>query len=111
MCGIFGGVNVTLEESSDAINAIKRGEDGITVKKINNDIIFAARRHLVKKSGKENNNNQSDQPYFSNDKNSIYNLEKLNNIMKYSPFSSVDNMNNEMIIHETLNVYHKLIEY
>jgi len=50
MCGIFGGVNVTLEESSAAINAIKRGEDGITVKKINNNVIFAASRHLVKKS-------------------------------------------------------------
>ena len=54
MCGIFGGVNVTLDEANNAINAIKRGEDGITVKKINDGIIFAARRHLVKKSGKEN---------------------------------------------------------
>ena len=98
MCGIFGGVNVTLEESSDAINAIKRGEDGITVKKINNDIIFAARRHLVKKSGKENNNNQSDQPYFSNDKKiallfngEFFNFEKYKDILKKKnvSFSSV----------------------
>ena len=49
--------------------------------------------------------------YFSNDNNSIYTLPKLNNIMKHTPFSSVDNINNEMIIHDTLNVYHKLIEY
>ena len=89
MCGIFGGVNVTLEESSDAINAIKRGEDGITVKKINNDIIFAARRHLVKKSGKENNDNQSDQPYFSNDKKiallfngEFFNFQKYKDILE-----------------------------
>ena len=69
MCGIFGGVNVDFNEAKDCINLIKRGEDGITIKKINDKIVFASRRHLVKKSGyEEDNKNLSDQPYFSKDK-------------------------------------------
>ena len=68
MCGIFGGLGITLEESEKAIKLIRRGEDGITVAKLSENIIFAARRHLVKNSGNEKNNNQSDQPYYSNDK-------------------------------------------
>ena len=68
MCGIFGGLGITLEESKDAIKLIRRGEDGITVTQLSENIIFAARRHLVKNSGKENKNNQSDQPYYSDDK-------------------------------------------
>ena len=68
MCGIFGGFGVTLEESKEAIKLIRRGEDGITVTKISENIIFSARRHLVKNSGNDNKNNQSDQPYYSKDK-------------------------------------------
>ena len=56
MCGIFGGVNVDFNEAKDCINLIKRGEDGITIKKINDKIVFASRRHLVKKSGYEEDN-------------------------------------------------------
>jgi len=68
MCGIFGGFGITLEESKEAIKLIRRGEDGITVTKLSENIIFAARRHLVKNSGNDNKNNQSDQPYYSKDK-------------------------------------------
>ncbi len=68
MCGIFGGFGISVEETKNAINLIKRGEDGITVKNLSTNIVFAARRHLVKKSGNENNSNLSDQPYYSNDK-------------------------------------------
>ena len=53
MCGIFGGLGITLEESKDAIKLIRRGEDGITVTQLSENIIFAARRHLVKNSGNE----------------------------------------------------------
>ena len=86
MCGIFGGLGITLEESDKAIKLIKRGEDGITVSKLSENIVFAARRHLVKNSGNENKNNQSDQPYYSNDKSialifngEFYNFEDLKN--------------------------------
>ena len=54
MCGIFGGFGISVEETKNAINLIKKGEDGITVKNLSTNIVFAARRHLVKKSGNEN---------------------------------------------------------
>ena len=68
MCGIFGGYGISLDECRKGIDLIKRGEDGITISKLNENIAFAARRHLVKKSGNDLKNNLSDQPYFSKDK-------------------------------------------
>ena len=68
MCGIFGGYGISLDECRKGIDLIKRGEDGITISKLNENIVFAARRHLVKKSGNDLKNNLSDQPYFSKDK-------------------------------------------
>ena len=68
MCGIFGGVGITKDEALACINLIKRGNDGIQVEELSNNVIFAARRHLVKISGHETDNNKSDQPYFSKDK-------------------------------------------
>ena len=67
MCGIFGGFGVSEEECKTGIKLINRGDDGITIKNINQNIIFAARRHLVKKSGNDTNES-SDQPYFSKNK-------------------------------------------
>ncbi len=68
MCGIFGGYGISVDESKKAIDLINRGDDGITISKLNENITFAARRHLVKKSGNDLKNNLSDQPYFSEDK-------------------------------------------
>ena len=98
MCGIFGGIGITFEESKEAIKLIRRGEDGITVAKLSENIVFAARRHLVKNSGNENKNNQSDQPYYSNDKNvalifngEFYNFENFKKDLKKEKmkFSSI----------------------
>ena len=68
MCGIFGGIGISKEDAVSCINLIKRGNDGISVEELRNSVIFAARRHLVKLSGKETNNKKSDQPYYSADK-------------------------------------------
>ena len=68
MCGIFGGYKITKQEVDTAILKINRGNDGITTTELTKDVVFSARRHLVKKSGNENNSNLSDQPYYSNDK-------------------------------------------
>ena len=68
MCGIFGGVGISKDEALACINLIKRGNDGIQVEELSNNVIFAARRHLVKISGHETDNNKSDQTYFSKDK-------------------------------------------
>lgn len=69
MCGIFGGHNIEFNDVKKAISLINRGDDGTTVSKINDQITFAARRHLIKSSGLEKNlNGKSDQPYFSKDK-------------------------------------------
>ena len=68
MCGIFGGVGIGKDEALACINLIKRGNDGIQVEELSNNVIFSARRHLVKISGHETDNNKSDQPYFSKDK-------------------------------------------
>ena len=68
MCGIFGGVGVSKEEALACISLIQRGNDGINVKELGNNVIFASRRHLVKLSGNETNESKSDQPYFSKDK-------------------------------------------
>ena len=64
MCGIFGGFGINLDEVQSGINLINRGEDGISIKSFENGVIFAARRHLVKKSG-DDDIKKSDQPYFS----------------------------------------------
>ena len=79
MCGIFGGTGISLDQANDAIKLIRRGNDGITLKKLDDGIIFAARRHLVKKSGKDTKAH-SDQPYFSEDQNIslIFNGEFFN---------------------------------
>jgi asparagine synthetase B (glutamine-hydrolysing) len=70
MCGIFGGYNISYSEVEEAIKLIKRGNDGITISSIEKKIYFSARRHAIKFTGLEKNlNNESDQPYFSEDKN------------------------------------------
>ena len=66
MCGIFGGTGVSIAQAKNAIELINRGNDGTTIKELKNNIVFAARRHLVKKSGKDDLS-KSDQPYFSKD--------------------------------------------
>ena len=68
MCGIFGGIGISKKDAQSCIDLIKRGNDGINVMELTNSVIFAARRHLVKISGKETDNNKSDQPYFSHNK-------------------------------------------
>ena len=68
MCGIFGGIGISKKDAQSCIDLIKRGNDGINVRELTNSVIFAARRHLVKISGKETDNNKSDQPYFSHNK-------------------------------------------
>ena len=68
MCGIFGGIGINKKDAANCIDLIKRGNDGITIKELKDSVIFAARRHLVKNSGKEKEKNKSDQPYFSDDK-------------------------------------------
>lgn len=67
MCGIFGGVGVSKFEATEGIDLINRGNDGITISQLEENLIFAARRHLVKKSGIDSTE-KSDQPYFSEDK-------------------------------------------
>ena len=67
MCGIFGGYNIKKNEVEDAILKINRGDDGITTIELNKEVIFSARRHLVKKSGNDDASS-SDQPYFSSNK-------------------------------------------
>jgi asparagine synthase (glutamine-hydrolysing) len=67
MCGIFGGFGINLDEAQLGINLINRGEDGISIKSFENGVIFAARRHLVKKSG-DDDIKKSDQPYLSENK-------------------------------------------
>lgn len=70
MCGIFGGYNISLEETEKGINLIKRGNDGITITELDDKVFFAARRHAIKFSGNEEKlSGHSDQPYYSNDKN------------------------------------------
>lgn len=59
MCGIFGGIGISKDETKSCITLIKRGNDGINVKELTNSVIFATRRHLVKISGKETENNKS----------------------------------------------------
>ena len=70
MCGIFGGYNISLEETEKGINLIKRGNDGITITELDDKVFFAARRYAIKFSGNEEKlSGHSDQPYYSNDKN------------------------------------------
>ncbi len=80
MCGIFGGIGISKNDALSCINLIERGNDGISVEELGNSVIFAARRHLVKLSGKENKNKKSDQPYHSADKKTslIFNGEFYN---------------------------------
>jgi asparagine synthase (glutamine-hydrolysing) len=67
MCGIFGGVGVTTDQARICVEAIRRGNDGISVRQ-HGDVVMAARRHLVKKSAKPNvPEGESDQPYVSDD--------------------------------------------
>ena len=88
MCGIFGGIGISVKEAKQAINLIKRGDDGITVKEVGNEVVVAARRHLVKKSGNDLSN-FSDQPYFSDNKKiflifngEFYNFAEYKNTLK-----------------------------
>jgi len=70
MCGIFGGYNINLNETEKGINLINRGNDGITISQLGDKTFFAARRHAIKFSGNEENLfGNSDQPYYSDDKN------------------------------------------
>jgi asparagine synthase (glutamine-hydrolysing) len=67
MCGIFGGIGVTVDEAGVALAAIRRGNDGITVS-AHGDVVLGSRRHLVKKSNKPGVGlGESDQPYASDD--------------------------------------------
>ena len=82
MCGIFGGVGISKSEAAKGIDLINRGNDGISISQLEENLIFAARRHLVKKSGIDSTET-SDQPYFSEDKKialifngEFYNFEK-----------------------------------
>ncbi len=70
MCGIFGGYNISLDETEKGISLIKRGNDGITITELSDKVFFAARRHAIKFSGNEEKlSGNSDQPYYSDDKN------------------------------------------
>ena len=93
MCGIFGGFGINLDEVESGINLINRGEDGISIKSFKNNVIFAARRHLVKKSG-DDDKKKSDQPYYSEDKriSLIFNGE-FYNFSDYKKKLSKENIN------------------
>ena len=47
MCGIFGGYNISLDETEKGISLIKRGNDGITITELSDKVFFAARRHAI----------------------------------------------------------------
>jgi len=67
MCGIFGGIGISVDEARTCIEAIRRGNDGISVREYGN-VVMGARRHLVKKSAKADvATGESDQPYESAD--------------------------------------------
>jgi len=69
MCGIFGGYNVSNKEVIKGVELIKRGNDGISVDEVDENVIFGARRHAIKFCGNEKKLlNRSDQPYYSDDK-------------------------------------------
>lgn len=69
MCGIFGGYNVSNEEVIKGVELIKRGNDGVSIDAVDENIIFGARRHAIKFCGNEKSLlNRSDQPYYSDDK-------------------------------------------
>ena len=70
MCGIFGGYNVTFKEVEKGINLIKEEMTELLFPNYQKKVYFAARRHAIKFSGNEDNlSGQSDQPYFSKDRN------------------------------------------
>lgn len=94
MCGIFGGYNITFKEAEHGIKLIQRGNDGITIKELEKNVIFSARRHAIKFTGKENIlKKNSDQPYFSDDKSIclIFNGE-FYNFSKYKSDLSNENI-------------------
>ncbi len=65
MCGIFGGVGVSEQETRIALEHVNRGNDGITIRTYG-DVVLGSRRHLVKISNKEGvRDGESDQPYDS----------------------------------------------
>ncbi len=104
MCGIFGGFNIGENTSQKAIELINRGDDGITIKKIDENLFFAARRHLVKKSGNDEKS-KSDQPYFSNDKSKalifngeFYNFEDYKKKLKNSETSFISSGDTEVLL-------------
>lgn len=67
MCGIFGGIGVTPDQARACLERIRRGNDGMTVRRYG-DVVLAARRHLVKISDKADvGAGESDQPYDSAD--------------------------------------------
>ena len=105
MCGIFGGYGITADECRKGIDLIKRGEDGITISKLNENIAFAARRHLVKKSGNDLKNNLSDQPYFSKDKKialvfngEFYNFESFKKKLITEKFNFISSGDTEVFL-------------
>jgi len=114
MCGIFGGYNIGQEETEQAISLIRRGDDGITISKLDDKIFFAARRHTIKYSGNEKNlSGKSDQPYFSDDKNislifngEFYNFEnyKKNLIKKNVKFCSRGDTEVLLRLYETYGI-------
>ena len=105
MCGIFGGYGISADECRKGIDLIKRGEDGITISKLNENIAFAARRHLVKKSGNDLKNNLSDQPYFSKDKRialvfngEFYNFESFKKKLITEKFNFISSGDTEVFL-------------
>ena len=68
------------------------------------NLFFAARRHLVKKSGNDEKS-KSDQPYFSNDKNmalifngEFYNFEDYKKKLKSSDSSFMSSGDTEVLL-------------
>jgi len=89
MCGIFGGIGVTNEQARACLEAIRRGNDGITVRRYG-DVVMGSRRHLVKASNKAGvGAGESDQPYDSDDRKihlvfngELYNFAELRGELK-----------------------------
>lgn len=42
MCGIFGGYNISNKICEDSINLIERGNDGISIHKLEKDFFFCS---------------------------------------------------------------------
>jgi asparagine synthase (glutamine-hydrolysing) len=94
MCGIFGGIGVSIEETHRCLQNILRGNDGITVCQYG-EVVLGSRRHLVKESHKAGIlTGQSDQPYVSTNgrvrlvfNGELYNFKELREELSAEGFS------------------------